>query len=177
MNRLRQSREEGGFALVAAIALLVLMTSLGAFLVDMVSTQNVTSTQDVQGARAFHAARAGVEWGLYSVLDPTNATVVAPVAAAWPNMPDCPAVAVLAIGGFTVTVGCVRFPAGAAGPSGPPVYLEAGATRSLIVYQLTATAVTTGLAVGAPGYAERQVSATVSKCRALDGAAPGFECP
>lgn len=176
MNRRCRSGTEGGFALVAAIALLILMTSLGAFLVDMVSTQNVTSTQDVQGSRAFQAARAGVEWGLYSVLDPTNATVVAPAAAAWPNMPNCPA-AVLPIEGFTVTVGCVRFPAGAAGPSGPPVYLEAGATRSLIVYELTATAVTTGLAVGAPGYAERQVSVTVSKCRALDGVAPGFECP
>lgn len=176
MNRLRQSRQEGGFALVAAIALLVLMTSLGAFLVDMVGTQNTTSTQDVQGSRAYHAARAGIEWGLYAVLDPINATVVAPAAAAWPNLPDCPAAAVLPIEGFTVTVGCTRFPAGAAGPTGPPVYSEAGTTRSLVVYQLTATAVTAGAAVGAPIYVERQVSATVSKCRASDVAAP-YDCP
>lgn len=177
MSRLHQARQEGGFALVAAIALLVLMTSLGAFLVEMVSTQNVTSTQDVQGSRAYHAARAGVEWGLYAVLDPANATVVAPAAAAWPNMPDCPAATVLAIEGFTVTVACARFPAGASGPSGPPVYLEAGTTRALTVYQLTATAVSAGLVVGAPAYVERQVAATVSKCQARDGVAPGYECP
>ena len=169
MSRFRQSSANGGFALVSAIFLLVLMTSLGAFLVSIVSTQNITSAQDVQGSRAYHAARAGVEWGLYQVLDPTNATVSAMVApygsgaAAWPNMPGC-AAAGLTIEGFGVAVSCTLSD-----------YSEAGVNRRIRVYQIVATA-SSGV-VGTAGFVEREVVVTVSKCRALDGVAPGFECP
>jgi len=169
------TRQAGaGFVLPSAIFLLVILAGLAAFLVNISTTQNMTSAQDIQGARAYHAARAGLEWGLYQVLDPTNASVVAPGNAAWPNMPGCPAGAVLAIGGFDVAVGCVSLPAGPPGPTGPVVYQEGGATRSIIVYQLTATA-SLGIAATA-SRVERQVAVTVSKCRALDGAAPDYAC-
>jgi MSHA biogenesis protein MshP len=165
-----------GFVLPSAIFLLVILAGLAAFLVNISITQSRTSAQDVQGARAYHAARAGIDWGLYTVLDPANATVVAPAAAAWPSMPACPADTTLTIEGFSVLVHCDRYPAGAVGPAGPPVYLEGGSTRSVIVYQLSATASIAGALVGTSNYVERQVSATVSKCRALDGVAPGYEC-
>lgn len=178
MKRQHPFSAAGGFALVSAIFLLVILTSLGAFLVSIVSTQNITSAQDVVGARAYHAARAGIEWSLYAVLDPANTTVVAPAAAAWPNMPACPAAGtVMLIEGFTVTVDCASFPTGVIGATGPPVYWEADTTRAIIVYQLTATAQSTGVAVGAPGYVERQVAVTVSKCRASDMVASPYECP
>ena len=167
-------RNGRGFVLPSAIFLLVILAGLAAFLVNISMTQSMTSAQDIQGARAYQAARAGIEWGLYRVLDPANATAVAPGAPAWPNMPPCAAGA-LAIEGFTVNVACVSSPAGAAGPSGPPVYQEGGTTRSVIVYQLTATATSGTFATSS--YIERQVTATVSKCRALDGAAPGYDCP
>lgn len=175
--RLRQSgvrRGQRGFTIVSAIFLLVVLASLGAFIVNISTTQSVTSAQDVQGSRAYHAARAGLEWGLYQVLDPLNTTVVAPGSATWPNMPNCPADVTMTIEGFSVSVHCDRFPAGAAGPSGPPVYNEDGTTRSIVVYEMTATA-SSGV-VGVIGFVERSVSATVSKCRAVDGAAPMYEC-
>lgn len=153
-----------GFSLVSAIFLLLVLSSLGAMIVSVSTTQSTASAQDVQGSRAYHAARAGVEWGLYQALDPLNATVVAPGSASWPNFPACPA-AVMTIEGFAVTVGC-----------SVSSYTE-GATRSIAVYQLTATAVGAGAGVGSPTYVERQVVVTASKCRATDGAVPDYACP
>ena len=165
-----------GFAIVSAIFLLVVLAGLGAAMLTMSTTQQVTSAQDLQGSRAYHAAQAGLEWGLYQVLDPDNATVVAPGSATWPNMPDCPATTSLAIEGFTIDVGCTRYPTGAAGASGPPVYTESADRRSTIVYQLTATARSAG-AVGSFGYVERVVTATASKCRWADSTASPYDCP
>ena len=159
----------GGFVLPSAIFLLVILAALAAFLVNISTTQHTTSAQDVQGTRALHAARAGIEWGLYQVMDPINASVAAMVApygtgaAAWPNMPAC-AAGTFAIEGFNVTVACT-----------PYDYTERGNNNRLRVYHLVATA-SLG-AVGATNSIERQVSATVSKCRALDGAAPDYACP
>lgn len=155
-----------GFVLPSAIFLLVILAGLAAFLVNISMTQSATSAQDVQGARAYHAARAGIEWGLYQVLDPGNATVVAPANAAWPSMPGCPAGA-LVIEGFNVTVNC--------NPAVPQDYFEAGNSRSLRVYRLVSTA-RLG-AVGAANYVEREIQVTVSKCRARDGALPDYACP
>lgn len=159
------SKRFGGFALPSAIFLLVILAGLAAFLVNISMTQSATSTQDVQGARAYQAARAGIEWGLYHVLDPLNATVVPPGDAAWPNMPACNG-GNLVVEGFNVTVVCL--PA-------PILYSEAGQNRRIRVYRLVATA-TSGV-VGSATYVEREVAATVSKCRTLDGVAPGYECP
>jgi len=164
-----------GFAIVSAIFLLVVLAALGAFMLTFSTVQHATSAQDIQGSRAYWAAQSGIEWGIYKVLDPLNTTVVAPGSASWPNMPPCPA-ATLTIEGFTVAVSCTNFPAGAAGASGPPVYTEAGDTRSIAVYELTATATSTG-APGSPGYVERQMKAAVSKCRASDAPAPPYDCP
>ena len=159
-----------GFVLPSAIFLLVILAGLAAFMVTFSNTQSITSAQDVQGARAYHAARSGTEWGLYNVLDPTNDTVKAMVppygtgTSAWPNMPACPAAAVLAIEGFNVTVNCSSSD-----------YSEAG-TRSIRVFLLQSTA-SVGV-VGTVGFVERRVEVAVSKCRALDGAATDYyACP
>lgn len=169
MRAMRVSSPQAGFVLPSAIFLLVILVGLAAFLVNISSTQHITSAQDMQGARAYQAARAGIEWGLYRALDPTNATVVAMVppfgvgAQPWPNMPECPA-GNLVIEGFNVAVGC-----------GFNDYQEAGNTRSIRVYRLVANA-RQGV-VGSATYVEREVAVTVSKCRTLDGALPDFECP
>lgn len=153
-----------GFVLPSAIFLLVILAGLAAFLVHISTTQSITSAQDIQGVRAYHAARAGVEWGLYQVLDPTNASVVAPAAPTWPNMPACPAAAAMTIEGFAVTVNCASND-----------YSEAGLDRRIRVYRLVSTA-SLGV-VGTVSRVEREVAVTVSKCRTLDGAAPDYACP
>jgi len=168
MNRLSRPgdgrrAENDGFVLPSAIFLLVILAALAAFLVTISTTQSVTSVQDLQGVRAYHAARAGIEWGLYQVLDPGNTTVVAPAAPTWPNMPSCSS-ATLAIEGFSVALSCTSND-----------YLEAGLNRRIRMFRLVSTA-SQGV-VGTATYVEREVEVIVSKCRALDGTAPDYACP
>jgi MSHA biogenesis protein MshP len=56
-----------GFVLASAIFLLVIMASLAAVVVMVSAASQTTSAQDIQGARAYQAARLGIEAGLYAV--------------------------------------------------------------------------------------------------------------
>ena len=58
---------QSGFSLVTAIFLLVILASLGAFIVTVSGLQQTSSALDVQGSRAYQAARSGIEWGTYQV--------------------------------------------------------------------------------------------------------------
>lgn len=82
-----------GFSLVTAIFLLVVLTALGAAIARIASVQHATSALDVQGVRAYQAARAGIEWGLYQ----QSKGSCAPVASL--NLPGT-------MSEFTVTVTC-----------------------------------------------------------------------
>lgn len=129
MNSLNRSQR--GFAAIAAVFLLVVLTALGAFMLTFSNTQQLTSAQDVQGSRAYWAARSGLEWGLAGVAG----------AGACPASPTA-----LVIEGFNVNVTCDR-----------QTYAEAGS--SLRIYRLNATA-SAGGAVGTVAYVERSVTAT-----------------
>lgn len=48
---------------MAAIFILVVLGGLGAFVVSLTTSQNVNFAQDIESARAYQAARAGLEWG------------------------------------------------------------------------------------------------------------------
>lgn len=63
-----------GFGVIAAIVILVILAALAAAIVSVGSTQQMTSAQDVLSARAWQAARAGNEWGLYQALKGTWTT-------------------------------------------------------------------------------------------------------
>ncbi|NMM28408.1 MAG: hypothetical protein HHJ12_14220 [Glaciimonas sp.] len=138
-----------GFALVSAIFLVVVLAALGAFMVTLSTVQNVTSTQDLQGSRAYQAARAGVEWGTYQVLQKTSCVGSTPL-----SLPAA------TLTGFTVTVGCTQ-------PVGSP--FTEGANQ-ISVYQLTSTAKLG--TVGSANYVERQISASIDTCRIA-----GVPCP
>lgn len=56
-----------GFSIVSAIFILVVLAALGAFIVNISTTQQIGSALDIQGARAYQAARSGIEWGVYQV--------------------------------------------------------------------------------------------------------------
>ena len=58
-----------GFALIAAIFLIVVLASLGVFMVRVSGVQNQTVNIALLGARAFEAAVAGMEWGAFQALD------------------------------------------------------------------------------------------------------------
>lgn len=61
------SRQQG-FGAIAAIVILVILAVLSAAIVSIGTTQQIGSAQDVMSARAWQAARAGNEWGLYQAL-------------------------------------------------------------------------------------------------------------
>lgn len=88
-TRAREPRQRG-FALLSAIFLLVVLSALAAFMVQVLTQQQVGSAADIQGARAYQAARAGVEWGLHNLL----------------RSPPCSASESFTLGDFTVTVRC-----------------------------------------------------------------------
>lgn len=63
---MRQSishKKQAGFALINAIFLLVVLAFLGVVMVTLSGVQSRTPLFALQGARAYHAARSGVEWG------------------------------------------------------------------------------------------------------------------
>lgn len=67
MKRLHP-RASGGFGAIAAIFVLVVLASLAAAIVRLGQSIQTGSAQDILGARAWAAARAGTEWGLYQAL-------------------------------------------------------------------------------------------------------------
>lgn len=57
-----------GFGVVAALLVLVVLSVLGGAIARMSWTQQVSSAQDIDAARAQRAANSGAEWGLYQAL-------------------------------------------------------------------------------------------------------------
>jgi MSHA biogenesis protein MshP len=158
-HRPRQGARQGarGFALIAAIFLLVIVAGMAAYAVNMSANSAAGSALSVQSARAYQSARAGIEWAAYQVKDPNG--TLAPGAT---NLPDCftstPLSLPAVMGGFTVTVTCTRYPAIGASPN----YHEEGSQR-LAFYVIDSIA-TSGVA-GRTDYAERKIQARIEKCK------------
>ncbi len=126
-----------GFSLISAIFLLVVIAALGTFAVTLSTTQQQSAALDVQGARAYQAARAGIEWGAYQVLQNGPGCPVS--AMPLPAMPNT-------LAGFSVTVTCSTV-----APT------EAGTTVNM--YQIISTA----KQGTSPNSIERQISVTIAK--------------
>ena len=126
-----------GFAIISAIFLIVVLAALGAFMVTFSSVQHITSAQDVQGSRTYHAARVGIEWGAYQVL----------IGGA-----GCPVATTLSpagtLMGVSVAVTCSAF-----------ATTESG--NAVTLYQIVSTA--SQGTVGSSTYSERQLKATIGK--------------
>jgi MSHA biogenesis protein MshP len=65
MNLLNSQK---GFSIVTAIFILLVLAVLAGFMVTMSGVQSRTTLWALQGARAYHAARSGLEWGGYQAL-------------------------------------------------------------------------------------------------------------
>jgi MSHA biogenesis protein MshP len=63
-----QPGRQRGFAYIAAILILVALSTLAITAVKLSTTQQSTSAQDAMSGYALQAARAGTEWGLYLAL-------------------------------------------------------------------------------------------------------------
>jgi len=106
-TRLGAHRKSAGVALVTAIFLLVVLAGLAVAVVSLTTTQQAASVQDVQGQRAYQAAKAGTEWAMYVALrngpQPPNAAATLGCANNYAETVAMPAGTLAA---FTVTVRC-----------------------------------------------------------------------
>jgi MSHA biogenesis protein MshP len=131
-----------GFSLVSAIFLLVVIAALGAFAVTVSTTQQQSAALDVMGARAYQAARAGIEWGAYQVL--RGGACVANQ-----NIPAGTMAGTL--NGFAVNVTCT-----------PAANNEvSAATGTVTVFVLVSTATQGNVAT--PDFVSRQISMTIAQ--------------
>lgn len=64
MIMMTRYRNQQGYTLVNALFILVVLAALGAFMVTMSGVQSRTPVLALQGARAYQAAQAGIEWGI-----------------------------------------------------------------------------------------------------------------
>lgn len=134
-----------GFSLVSAIFLLVVLAGLGAAMAYFSTMQHAASALDIQGTRAYQAARAGVEWGLYQSLIPNS--VPCPVG------PTSFVPAAPTLSSFTVTVRCANT-------------TFVGADPPILVRRLTSSACNQPAGGNCPGaggtadYVQREVQVT-----------------
>lgn len=142
MNRV--TRNESGFVLPTAIFLLVVLAALATYMVSLSRTSHTSGALDIQGSRAYQAARVGIEWAAWQVVDPQGLQ---------PSPAPCPASpTTLTLGGtlaaFAVEVRCTQT-------------LTTDGADTVAVYQIISTA--TSGAVGEVGYVERRIQASFAK--------------
>lgn len=139
-----------GFSLVSAIFLLVVLAALGTFAVTLSTTQHQSAALDVSGARAYQAARAGIEWGAFQVLLAAPPQFVIGCRAGATSQSIAPLANTLS--GFAVNVTCTATPHNEGirtVANGNPIW----------VYNITSTA--TQGTPATPDYVERQLSVTI----------------
>lgn len=124
-----------GFALVAAIFLLVVLALLGIYIVKISGVQHQTVNVALLGARAFEAARTGIEWGAFQALDAASCTTTTL------NLTED------GLDGFDVDVTCTA-----------STYSETGNTYNMYVIDVEARAGN----YGTPDYVSRRMQAIVT---------------
>lgn len=119
---------------MTAIFLLVVLAALAAFIVTISAVQHTTVSAAVHGARAYQAARTGIEWGIYQALNPPGC--FAPTTFSPPGF-----------SGFQVDVSCIA-----------SAHQESGASYQVFRVSALASAGT----FGNPDFASRRIEVTVT---------------
>ena len=136
-----------GFALVSAIFILVILAGLGAAMVTFSGAQQAAISIDIQSARAYQAARSGIEWGAYQAAQVPGFTCA--------GTPFSLSFSGTDLAAFSTQVSCSA-----------TTHSEAGNTITL--FQFTANA--THGTVNIPDYVAREVSARIARCMDAGGA-------
>ena len=130
-------RSARGFSLVSAVFLLVVLSLLGTMMVSLSTTQQYTVAYALQGARAYHAAHSGLEWGIGRAVGPAGICGAANIVLGGE------------LGNFQVAVTCSA-----------TNHSEHG--DSFSIYTIVSTATSTNPGYGEPGYAARELKAVVT---------------
>jgi MSHA biogenesis protein MshP len=103
-----------GFMLMAALFLIVTLAAIGLYLVTVSTGQIEAASQDEQGARAYQAARTGIDWAAFQLLRNSGGTfatstcTTSPAAAGSQTVPLNTLGAPAGATAFAVTVTCSR---------------------------------------------------------------------
>jgi MSHA biogenesis protein MshP len=137
-----------------AIFMIVTLAAVGVYLLTVSTGQIEAVTQDEQGARAYQAARSGIDWGAFQVLRNGGGPFGATCAGATQTL---------------TTLGSLG------PPGGTPFYAEVSCQRvgneteggvTVEVFRLTAMGCNRTPCSGAatPTYVERQLQLTLTRC-------------
>jgi len=134
-----------GVSMITAIFLLVVIAVLGAYIASVATTQHTTAALDLQGSKAYHAAYAGMQWGVFQALQNTSCVISPGVSIALTGN----------LSGFSATIVCAS-----------TAYTEGSSNKT--IYRITSTGCSPPNAGACPGvqggyYVERQLEATVDK--------------
>lgn len=132
---MRLKGREHGFGLVAAMFLIIIVALVIAAMSRLATTQNATNSMAIQQARAYQAARAGIEYGIVRSL----------------SSPTALPCAAFALDGFQVQVTC------------PSVSLAIPEEDKTAAQFFTITATAQFGAPGQPDYAYRQLTSVVER--------------
>jgi MSHA biogenesis protein MshP len=130
-------RSDRGFALMMAIFIIITLAAIGTYLLTISTGQLEAAIQDEQGARAYQAARAGLDWGAYQRLRNSSCTLLQPLTFTPPGL-----------AGFRAEVACVL------------LVTETEGTTPVNVYRITSTGCNSspcGPANTGATYVERQL--------------------
>lgn len=137
MQRENMTRQ-GGFSLIAVVFIIAVLGSIATFMVLTTGRAQLQSQQALLAARAYQAARAGLEWGIHQAVVNGNGNPAACNGASF-----SPA----GLAEFTVNVSCTS-----------SVHRDANSDVRVFVVNAVASS-------GSPGnlaYANRELRATVS---------------
>lgn len=150
-----------GFVLMAALFLIVTFAAIGAYLVTIATVEAESATRDEQGTRAYLAARAGIDWAAYQLLQRSSV----PPALVTDFGPTCVATNTA---NATLTLGALGGPAG--GESFRVVVtcsrtteVESGVTIEMFVITSTGCNRAACGAAGDATYVERQLQLVLAK--------------
>jgi MSHA biogenesis protein MshP len=138
-----RNMKQRGFSLIMAIFLVVVLGGIAVFIGRVSTMQHQSSALDEEGAMAYQAARAGIEWGVYQAINEAGSGCAASASFTL-AVPTTPANTV----DYSVEVACSQSPSATEGAT------------PIDVYQITATARN---GAGGNFAVERMLSATVSK--------------
>lgn len=147
-TRPEPARAQGGFSIVAAIFILVVLAGLAGFIVSTASTQHLTQALDAMNSRVQQAARAGIEWGVYQAA----------------KQPTAPA--------FRVACEAATAPASSAAPV-TNLDLAAGDLPGLADYRVDMGFSWWRVSEGAVAYCVYEITATACNAAACPSPTPG----
>lgn len=144
MTRTFGRQRQRGFLIIAAVFLLVVLAGLVAYLTTVSTTSQAASAADFNTARAYQAARAGIDWGAYQILRvPAYATAC--------NAAD--QTSTLNLGSFKATVTCSASAA-----------ITEGASTTVRAYRIVSNGCNAAACPGAVSstYVERELALTIT---------------